>query len=204
MRRTKEDTEKTRESILEAATELFATKGYTKTTLGNVAQKAGVTRGAVYWHFKNKLDVFGALYDRLHTPIFEIIMEGVTPGHPDLSVQIRQLCINLLLNVERDMQQRRTLAMFMTKCDFSGELEEYGKRHEEQKQKSMEMFYKHVRSAQEQGFLTSKVDADVIGFAVGGCLKGIITEYLEMPNKFDMKKQAPYLVDIIFKGIEAL
>jgi TetR/AcrR family acrAB operon transcriptional repressor len=63
MRRTKEDAGKTREAILMAALEVFYQKGVSRATLADIGQAAGVTRGAVYWHFKDKIDLFLQLDD---------------------------------------------------------------------------------------------------------------------------------------------
>ncbi len=65
MRRTKEEAEKTRQSILDAALEVFYRRGVTRTSLAEVAQEAGVTRGAVYWHFKDKFELYFTLYESL-------------------------------------------------------------------------------------------------------------------------------------------
>lgn len=65
MRRTKEDAEKTRQSILDAALEVFHRSGVTRTSLAEIAEEAGVTRGAVYWHFKDKVELYFTLYDSL-------------------------------------------------------------------------------------------------------------------------------------------
>lgn len=75
-RKTKEEAEKTRQTIIESAFKVFRTKGYSKTTLQDIAVEAGVTRGAVYWHFKNKPDVFGQLMDHAFRP-FEAFFEGI-------------------------------------------------------------------------------------------------------------------------------
>jgi TetR/AcrR family acrAB operon transcriptional repressor len=58
MRRTKEDADKTREAILMAALDVFYKKGVSRATLADIGKEAGVTRGAVYWHFKDKIDLF--------------------------------------------------------------------------------------------------------------------------------------------------
>ncbi|PLM57784.1 acrEF/envCD operon transcriptional regulator, partial [Klebsiella michiganensis] len=50
-RRTKEDALKTRQLLIESAIQQFALRGVTSTTLADIADAAGVTRGAVYWHF---------------------------------------------------------------------------------------------------------------------------------------------------------
>ncbi|MDZ8118976.1 TetR family transcriptional regulator [Pontiella agarivorans] len=58
MRRTKEDADKTRAAILKAALKVFYKKGVSRSTLTDIGQAAGVTRGAVYHHFKDKVDLF--------------------------------------------------------------------------------------------------------------------------------------------------
>ncbi|WP_185236510.1 TetR family transcriptional regulator [Teredinibacter franksiae] len=63
-RRTKEDAEKTYHALLDAAIQLFSQQGLAKTTLNDIASAAGMTRGAVYWHFENKDAVIKALWER--------------------------------------------------------------------------------------------------------------------------------------------
>lgn len=54
---------KSRESILLAALELFARRGYSATTADAIAQKAGVSKGLIFTHFKTKEDILLALFD---------------------------------------------------------------------------------------------------------------------------------------------
>ena len=56
MRRTKKDAELTRQQLLKAGFKVFGDKGYAAARLSDVAEEAGVTRGAIYWHFENKKD----------------------------------------------------------------------------------------------------------------------------------------------------
>ncbi len=58
MRRSREDAQKTKQSIIDVAKELFCKNGYDRTNLCDIADAAGVTRGAVYWHFQNKDELF--------------------------------------------------------------------------------------------------------------------------------------------------
>ena len=57
------ETTATRERILAAAGHVFARKGYMAASLDEVAQAAGMTKGAIYWHFRSKSDLFFALLD---------------------------------------------------------------------------------------------------------------------------------------------
>ncbi|MBB3259924.1 TetR/AcrR family acrAB operon transcriptional repressor [Paraburkholderia bannensis] len=64
MRRTREQSLALRKTLLDCAEQIFARKGFAQTTLDEIAAKAGVTRGAIYVHFRNKADVFEALFER--------------------------------------------------------------------------------------------------------------------------------------------
>lgn len=63
-RRTKEDALKTRQLLIESAIQQFALRGVTSTTLADIADAAGVTRGAVYWHFASKAELFNEIWQQ--------------------------------------------------------------------------------------------------------------------------------------------
>lgn len=71
VRKTKEDTQATREGILDAAEACFHEHGVARTTLEMIGARAGYTRGAVYWHFKNKSEVLAAIVERVHLPFMQ-------------------------------------------------------------------------------------------------------------------------------------
>ena len=54
MRKTKAEALKTREYLMLSALDTFYERGVSRASLNEIAQNAGVTRGALYWHFKNK------------------------------------------------------------------------------------------------------------------------------------------------------
>lgn len=62
-RKTKEEAEETRLKILDAALDVFSRKGYSRTTFEDIAKQIGLTKGAVYWHFKTKSDLLVALIE---------------------------------------------------------------------------------------------------------------------------------------------
>ena len=81
-RRTKEEAEATRESVLRAALDLFSEKGYSRTTFSDIAKSIGMTRGAVYWHFENKEALLAAMIDYVHQykeKLVEPYIEDIQP-----------------------------------------------------------------------------------------------------------------------------
>ena len=69
VRRTKEEAEQTRRDIIEAARRVFHEHGVVRSSLEKIAKAAGVTRGAVYWHFRNKAELFFAMRDDAFAPM---------------------------------------------------------------------------------------------------------------------------------------
>ncbi|MEO8136298.1 MAG: TetR family transcriptional regulator, partial [Betaproteobacteria bacterium] len=71
VRRTKVETEQTRSRILAAARETFLARGVSGTTLETIAEAAGVTRGAIYWHFANKKALYDAMRAQVRLPLID-------------------------------------------------------------------------------------------------------------------------------------
>lgn len=71
-RKTKEDALRTRQLLIESAIQQFAQRGVTNTTLTDIADAAGVTRGAVYWHFSSKAELFNEMWQQ-QPPLRELL-----------------------------------------------------------------------------------------------------------------------------------
>jgi TetR/AcrR family fatty acid metabolism transcriptional regulator len=78
MARPKKSEEIGREQLLECALEEFSANGYQSTKLESIAKRAEVSRGALYWHFKNKEDVFLELVRYVGGEIEEQLQNVVT------------------------------------------------------------------------------------------------------------------------------
>lgn len=77
MRRTKAEAEQTRQDILHAALQLFDEQGYGATSLVQIAKQVGLTRGAIYWHFKDKGDILRALGEYYLQPHIQKMAEAL-------------------------------------------------------------------------------------------------------------------------------
>ena len=81
-RKKKEEAQKTRQQLIEAAIRLFATRGVASTTLTDIADAAQLTRGAVYWHFSSKAEIFNAIWEQ-QLPLREIIRDRLMLSEND-------------------------------------------------------------------------------------------------------------------------
>lgn len=71
-KRTHEDSQETKKNILASAQRLFTRRGFERTSLSDIAKYAGVTRGAIYWHFENKEELLLCLVDSLEQDQFSL------------------------------------------------------------------------------------------------------------------------------------
>ncbi len=108
MRRTKEEAQVTRRRLLQAALVVFSRSGYSAASLEEVAAEAGVTRGAIYWHFKSKADLYGALLDTTGARSAQIVQEAAARGGR-LADVLRRIFVRLLEAVESDRELRAVI-----------------------------------------------------------------------------------------------
>ncbi|MBS7690814.1 TetR family transcriptional regulator [Pseudomonas lalucatii] len=129
MRRTKEQAEQTRCAILAAAETLFLQQGVAHTSLEQIARQAGVTRGAVYWHFANKADLFNALLNQVRLPPEQLAERLADCDGGDALLSLRHLIIEAIENLARDAQKRRIFTILLHRCEFTDELRDAELQH---------------------------------------------------------------------------
>ena len=123
MRRTKEDARHTREAILDAAETLFYENGVASTTLSQIAAAADLTRGAIYWHFTNKVELFRAMQDRARLPQEEFFAGREGDDRPTLQ-ELYDNSIGVLRHLQNDERSRRVLTILLFRCEYVGEMQE--------------------------------------------------------------------------------
>jgi len=79
------------EALLNAAFRVFATRGYRATRLDDVAEEAGLTKGAIYYHFQGKEDLLRRAVQHRHARIFTEIEEELETMRAPASVKIRHV-----------------------------------------------------------------------------------------------------------------
>ena len=75
-RRTKDEAQATREHLINTAEQVFLARGVARSSLQGIAEAAGLTRGAIYWHFADKLALFNALMARVDLPLQQAMAEA--------------------------------------------------------------------------------------------------------------------------------
>ena len=122
VRKTKEDAQLTRQRIIDAAREVFLTRGVSKSSLEHIAAQADVTRGAVYWHFKNKTEIFHALRDQVFLPLIDRMDDTLAvESSDDALTQIEKSLCDTVHELNKNIEMRQTYEILMIKCEYVDE-----------------------------------------------------------------------------------
>src|SRR5438067_178491 len=90
--------EATRRGLLRAARKLFGKKGYASTSVDEVVRAAGVTKGALYHHFRDKDDLFRAVVEQVKVDVTATAADSYFDDSEsdDPLQRVRRLCIAMI------------------------------------------------------------------------------------------------------------
>ena len=198
VRRTKEEAAETRNSILDAAERVFFEKGVSRTTLADIALEAGVTRGAIYWHFANKGDLFTAMFDRSLLPLDELVEATLDTREADPLGRIRDIFIWCMRNIALDEQRRRVFDILFLKCEFVEDMGPVRERHQTNMREGKEKIERGLRNAVDKGQLPALLDTRHATTILHALFTGILYDSLMWPESIDLKNDAERLIDSCF------
>lgn len=119
-RRTKQEAEQTRLKLIHTALMVFSDKGVAKTTLNDISSAAGVTKGAFYWHFKNKLEIFAAIEEEYIKPIDLKASEIMTEAQEPVEGLLQSVTC-YLSELENSKEMQAAFMLYFYKCEYTEE-----------------------------------------------------------------------------------
>lgn len=154
--------EETRKELLDAALELFGRQGYSGTSVQEITDRAGVTKGAFYHHFESKEDVLLVIHDEF-VDYQLAAMERVLAEHDDPAVQIVELFREFLESVER--YQANVTIFFQERRYLTGERFE----HVIAKRDAFDrMFLDVIEQGVKKGAFREDLDPRIVGLGLLG------------------------------------
>ena len=207
VRKTKEEALITRHKLLDAAECLFQAQGVSRTSLQDIALRAGATRGAVYWHFKDKADLFNAMMDRVTLPLEasfdteEALPQSCGKTVPCGLQRIRQCTLNALKQIMTDPQTRRVFEVATHKVEYVEELQAVRQRHLTVRNMFLSRIQQHMEMASQQTGLALPVSASFAAHGLHALIDGLIQNWLLDPPAFDLLEAGQAMVDVYLRGL---
>lgn len=115
MRKTKEDTEISKLRILLSAEEEFCRRGFAAANMDSIAKAAGLTKGAIFWHYKSKADLFKAIIKRATGRVKMIFQETLSSSRP-----IMEKCREIIKRIKKD--KAFEVLMGLTNAENTGDI----------------------------------------------------------------------------------
>ena len=194
-RSTKTEAQETRNRILDAAQQVFHAQGVSRTSLEDVAQAADVTRGAIYWHFKNKEDLFNAMSQRVRQPLEAMVQASGDAAETDPLGQLRSFLVFVLQETALNPQSRTVFDILFLKCEFVDANGPIRARRQQEFTNALENFERTITNAIARCQLPGNLDVPLACRALHAMMRGLIIDWLFMPEKSDLAADAPRLVD---------
>ncbi|SMP80951.1 TetR family transcriptional regulator [Noviherbaspirillum suwonense] len=202
-RTTKEEALVTRERILDAAEKTFHENGVSRTSLADVAERAGVTRGAIYWHFENKSDLFDAMCERMRLPMEEMAAAAKDERHEDPLGQLQKTCLFLLNKISQDPHFRNVLDIIYHKCEY---VEAAGPIYERQKVLFMQARSNIERilcNAIAKGQLAPDLDTRLASIMFQAQVEGLINTWLLTRDTESLDLYAENMIDAAVNTLQS-
>ena len=185
-RRTKEDAEETRHQLLEAAQRVFAEKGVSRTSLQDIAQAAGVTRGAIYWYFKNKAELFNAMMDSAVLPMEQAMQQMGHDAGQDPLDELERAILQMMRRIESDARTRAIFEVATLKVEYVDELLAVKQRHVECYLAGTRQMQRSLEDAAARRALMLAVPADTAAHGLHALMVGLIHTWMLEPARFKL------------------
>ena len=198
-RKTKQEAQETRQHILDVALRLFSQQGVSSTSLGEIAKAAGVTRGAIYWHFKDKSDLFSEIWELSESNIGELELEyqAKFPGDP-LSV-LREILIHVLESTVTEERRRLLMEIIFHKCEFVGEIASVQLVERSLCLENYDRIEKTLRHCMDVNMLPENLNTRRVAVLMRSYISGIMENWLFAPESFDLKNEARQYVAVLLE-----
>lgn len=193
-RKTKEDAFITRQRIINVAISEFSTQGFSSTSLADIASAAGVTRGAIYWHFKNKEELFNEIWQQ-SARYSLYVSEKIHSENKDNPLKALQETLTYILRAAMsDPQQKSLMKIMFHKCEFTKEMtprSEIRRMVYFEEERLSDTLKRCVTLNQ----LPSKLNIEQSVIIIRAYMSGLIENWLLCSENYDLNSNASGLVD---------
>ncbi|RCX00285.1 MULTISPECIES: multidrug efflux transporter transcriptional repressor AcrR [Kosakonia] len=198
-RKTKQQALETRQHILDVAMRLFSQNGVSATSLAEIAQAAGVTRGAIYWHFKNKSDLFSEIWELSESSISDLETEYRAKFPDDPLSVLREILVYILEATVVEERRRLMMEIIFHKCEFVGEMAIVQEAQRNLCLESYDRIELTLRECMQAKLLPDNLLTRRVAVLIRAYISGIMENWLFAPQSFDLKKEARDYVSVLLE-----
>lgn len=200
-RRTKEDADATRNSLLDAAERVFYEKEVSRASLSDIAQAAGATRGAIYWHFKDKVALFNAMMDRVTHPLEQVGSKSASMATLPPLERLRSMVDFVQRTIVQDERTRRVFEIALYRVEYVNDLAAVRDNHIEGCADFCALIEGELRSAAEDQNLQLPMEPHTAAMGVQALFDGLLQSWLLTHGRFDLVTVSRGAIDAYLRGL---
>ncbi len=201
VRRTKEEAQATRTHILDTAELVFEQHGVSGTSLNEIATAAGLTRGAIYWHFRDKADLFSAMLDRVTLPLEQRDDAYGFRGDDITLSQMRRGLVDVLRKVVSDPQLRRVFEIAAHKVEYVGAMNTVRERHISMRNACLVDVERALKRAVRNGDMPKGFSPRTGAIGMIALFDGLLQNWMLDRDSFDLLRVGGQVFDAYLRGL---
>ncbi|PKL04517.1 MAG: TetR family transcriptional regulator [Synergistetes bacterium HGW-Synergistetes-1] len=199
-RNTKEDSIKTRSKLLESALDVFSEKSFSDVTLSEIAERVGMTKGALYWHFKNKSDLLSKLIGEI---FLDSEMEFAEKfGEPKTLAELRDYYKKKLVLPSRNDKFMKINAIMLRRFEWPEDVRSnVFSLLKDQITREKKMINDILLRSRQEGIIRQDIEADEVSSAITSVFYGLFILVLNEIVTDDITKCTDFICNAFKKEL---
>jgi TetR/AcrR family transcriptional regulator, fatty acid metabolism regulator protein len=183
------------DQILTAAIKVFAERGFSQSTISQIAQEAGVADGTIYLYFKNKDDILVQFYEHMTDHVSSRFWKAVEEGKTALE-KLQNL---IRAHLEVFQSQPNGAIVYQSETHLQWRLVQEPTR--QMSRMYREVISKLVAQGQKEGTIRTDLYVGLVKRVINGAVEEVINTWIHTGMDHDLASMAEPLVDLFLRGI---
>ena len=202
MRKTKAEAQQTREALLAAALEVFYRRGVSQASLHEIACSAGVTRGALYWHFKSKEDLFDALFQQIFQVWMDQLDHDIAAQSPDIWHNFATAVTQAFMRLVSNESHRKFCHILHFNCEHTEHNHNIVQLLRQYQQLWRSRLCAVFALSLQQQKLPPDIDIDLAALYFQSMVMGLTDLWLSNPQAFDLSMVVPRFIATSMEALQ--
>jgi AcrR family transcriptional regulator len=187
-----------KQEILDAALRCFSKKGYHDTKMDDIISACGLSKGAIYWHFKGKRDIFIALIEQ-HIEEDKILMRQLTEKH-GISPSLLTHSGNFFLERHFGEEKEKLMPLFIEFIAESSRDQKILLKLRAIYEEWIDLIKRSFDIAREKGMIR-ELDSECLATGIFALIDGLIGLHIVFGDRLDHNRVWSELADALLKGL---
>jgi AcrR family transcriptional regulator len=193
--------EKTRANIIKAAISLFAKNGFHNTSITEIAELCRLSKGALYWHFKDKEDLLMAVIEQVKEEWKNVLRKELKRNW-SAHEKIHRI-LDLLVKTTLENKERYVIFIVLI-AEFTEVNERYEKVLRDGFMEFFEFISQIVKDGKKEGSIHPDINPDLMAVAFMGIWQGTLLQWLLNRNEVKLGDLVNCLRSMVFNGLSTL